>query len=405
MIEKKPGHAELGEKRLRRSLRNAPGTENPTPEDKDTKNENGDNEYGFLDYRNISRIRLGKYEFDTWYGNSALFKEPSFNKFDNKFHTSLAFKNEITSNENVIAKTTSAGKLLKKLSNSKSLAEITFDEKEKKPWLDVLYVCPYCFKFTDVQIELEQHINCCQFKTKLPGKVMYNDGELLIRKVKGVNHKLFCQCMCLMAKFFLDNKSIFYHLDYFDFYVAYQLLDRHEVPMGFYSRELLSWEMNNLSCICVLPCYQKRHLGTKLIDFSYNLSEYEQQISGPEHPLSPLGKMTYLKYWCQTIALSFVYGVLSTKERVTLQMISETTNLRIEDILLSLSFLDVIYDNKKKNVNMDYYQDRFKYNDHFVFLEDGNYKVCIDKIKLKQWIVTNKIPNRTILNKKCFVLY
>lgn len=354
-----------------------------------------DDEYGSLNYQNVAKLRLGRFEFNTWYGNSALFTKPMHNKADNTIGTKLAFKDN---NTNV--------KLLhtpKPFTGDSSIK--VFEVKDKQPWLDVLYVCPYCFKFTDIQNEWEHHLNCCKFKSNLPGKVMYNDGALVIRKVKGVDHRLFCQCMSLMAKFFLDNKSIFYDLDYFDFYVAYQLLDRHEVPMGFYSRELLSWESNNLSCICVLPCYQNRGLGTKLIDFSYKLSQYEQQISGPERPFSPLGKFTYLRYWCRCLALSFVYGSLSTRHHVTLQMISETIGFRVEDILFALSFLDALYDNGMKNAKMDYYLEKYKYSDHYVFVHDEKYKVYIDKIKIKKWIIENKIPNSTILNPNCFVFY
>lgn len=400
MEQNVPKEADGIEKPLRRSSRNKIPDESSVTNNKPVS-ENGDDEYGFLDYRNVSRIRLGKYEFDAWYGNSALFKEPVVSKNDNKMRTGLAFK------ENNFEQSVTMP-LTKKVSDTNLPTKTNtyaIDSEHQKPWIDILYVCPYCFKFTDEETEWEQHTNCCAFRTKLPGKVMYNDGELVVRKVKGIHHKLFCQCMCLMAKFFLDNKSMFYHLDYFDFYVAYQTLDKYEVPMGFYSRELLSWESNNLSCICVLPCYQKRHLGTKLIDFSYSLSKYEQQVSGPENPLSPLGKMTYLKYWCRTIALNFVYGELSTKKHVTLQMISESTFFRTEDILLSLSFLNVIYDNQMKDPQMDYYLDEYKHSDHFVFIEDGNYKVCIDKHGIKKWIVESKIPNNSILDKNCYIFY
>lgn len=385
---------------FRRSLRNREkGTEAEKNAQNNNTDENGDDEYGFLDYRNVSRIRLGRFEFDTWYGNSALFKEPIYNKTRKCLYTELAFKDHDSFSDPPLNKkfaTVHMGN-----TPDDHLKQI----QDKKPWIDILFVCPFCFKFTDKEIEWEQHINCCQFRSKLPGKVMYNDGEFVIRKVKGAYHKLFCQCMCLLAKFFLDNKSIFYHLDYFDFYVIYQKLDRHEVPMGFYSRELLSWESNNLSCICVLPCYQKRQLGTKLIDFSYKLSSYEQQISGPERPLSPLGKMAYLSYWCRCISLSFVYGPLSTKKHVTLQMISELTGFRIDDILLSFSFMDVLYDNGLKNPNMDYYLEEYKYSDHCIFVQDEKYRVFIDKLKIKKWIINNKVSNQPILNSECLVLY
>ncbi|GMM45272.1 histone acetyltransferase [Pichia kluyveri] len=380
--------------KLRRSTRNVSSSVSPVKEAKSEIEGNSEEEYGFIDYKNVKTIRLGRYQFNTWYGNSALFKEPYHDKITNTMCTELEFKTvDLEPLETVVNDS---------IRNSQ---KYEVDSENKNPWLETLYFCPYCFKFTDVQLEWEQHINYCKSKNKLPGKVMYNDGETVIRKVKGVNHKLFCQCMCLIAKFFLDNKSIFYHLEYFDFYVIYQHLDRHEVPMGFYSRELLSWDSNNLSCICVMPCYQKRRLGTKLIDFSYNLTKYEQQISGPEHPLSELGKITYLNYWCRTIAILFVYGELSAKKYVTLQMISEATGFRIDDIFLALSTLKVLYHNGKKNPDMDYYLERYKYSDHYVFVKDENYNVYIDKTKLKKWIIDNKVENKMILDKNCFVFY
>lgn len=383
---------------LRRSTRHTRSNSHDDGTKKKKIEEPVPNEYGFLDYQNVARIRLGRYEFNTWYGNSALFKEPVPNKINKKLTTKLLFKETIT-DVNLSPSKNSSSTIMLLLNNP------SIEIEDKKPWIDVLYVCPFCFKFTDKKIEWEQHLNCCRFRNNLPGKVMYNDGQLIIRKVKGRDHELFCQCMCLMAKFFLDNKSIFYDLDYFDFYVAYQILDRIEVPMGFYSRELLSWESNNLSCICVLPCYQKRGLGTKLIDFSYNLSKYEQQISGPERPFSPLGKLTYLRYWCRCLSLSFVYGSLSTKKYVTLQSISETIGFRIEDILLTLSFLGVLYTNNKKNIKMDYYLEKYKYSDHFVYIQDDNYRVFIDKIKIKKWIIENKVSNSKILEPNCFIFY
>ena len=388
---------EDSQKPVRRTLRRKSTNLETTKTGGTKAGETGDDEYGFLDYQNVAKLRLGRYEFNTWYGNSALFTKPVQNRATNKLNTKLAFKENP---QNVQPSPTKK--------STKFVAEINpcfFEIRDKEPWIDTLFVCPFCFKYTDIQMEWEHHMNCCKFKFNLPGKVMYNDGQLIVRKVKGVDQKLFCQCMCLMAKFFLDNKSVFYDLDYFDFYIAYQLLDRQEVPMGFYSRELLSWEANNLSCICVLPCYQNRRLGTKLIDFSYKLSHYEQQISGPERPFSPLGKLTYLSYWCRSLALSFVYGSLSTKKYMTLQLISETTGFRTEDILFAFSFLNVLFDNGMKNAKMDYYLEKYKYSDHYIFVQDEKYRVYIDKLKIKKWIMENKISNSTIMDPNCFVFY
>lgn len=370
--------------------------------DKQPQSDAIEDEYGFLEYQNVSRIKLGRYEFNTWYGNSALFKEPVYNRNTNVLQTGLAFKdaNQSKSTNNIIYKQNTPQSVIEL--HMKTTNEV---ENDKTAWNDILHVCPHCFKFTDIEVEMSQHLKFCNFHDKFPGKIMYMDDNVIIRKIRGVSNKLFCQCMCLMAKFFLDNKSIFYDLNYFDFYVIYGKIDRKEYPMGFYSRELLSWEMNNLSCICVFPCYQKLHLGTKLIDFSYKLSEYEQQISGPERPLSTLGKVTYLKYWSKKISQLFVYGSLSFKKHLTLQIISEKSGFRIDDLLLTFAYMNVLYDNSQKNTNMDYYLHEYKNKDHYVFIQDDKYRVYIDKSKIKKWIIDNNIKNETILNPDLFIFY
>lgn len=258
------------------------------------------NDYGSLNYRNIHRIKVGRYEFDAWFGNSAIFMQNETDLLGYK-----AFE-----------------KGVRRTSSKKKIIE---HAQTKKPWIEKLCFCPYCFKYTDNTSEIQRHCQGCPYKSKLPGKVMYFDGEVTIRKVKGCRHKLFCQCMCVLAKFFLDNKSIFFNLEYYDFYVIYQMMDGYLTPMGFFSQELMSWDNNILSCIMVIPCYQKHHLGTKLIDFSYKLSRFKQKISGPERPLSALGRISFLKYWCSRICICFLYGSLSTYKHVGLSLISQNS--------------------------------------------------------------------------------
>ncbi|ODV85814.1 hypothetical protein CANARDRAFT_232740 [[Candida] arabinofermentans NRRL YB-2248] len=344
------------------------------------ESESEDGNYGSLDYRNVSRLQLGTYEFDTWFGNPVLFthNEPEF----------LGFKQL----QKAVKVTTSNKKYLE------------FNEA-KKIWIPKLYFCPNCFKYTDIQDEMDIHIQCCTYRKKLPGKIMYHDGEVSIRKVKGSKHKLFCQCMCILAKFFLGNKSVFFNLDFYDFYIIYKKLNGVPTPMGFYSRELLSWEANNLSCILVIPCYQKQQLGTKLIDFSYHLSNYEQIISGPERPLSPFGKISYLSFWSKALVRAFIYGNLSTYRHITLEIISRKTGFRTEDIILALDYMEVLFESGEKNTLLDYYSWNSKSDDGFVYLEDDNYKIYISKVKLKKWLVEKQVSSETSLNPSRLILY
>lgn len=342
--------------------------------------------YGSLDFRNVSHVKLGRFEFNTWFGNSALFVS-----LDNGESHVLACKN---SDLNGVR----PGRTPHKLTDT-------------SPWLDRLHVCPYCFKYTDIEQEMNVHVSHCPFIENLPGKVMYVDKEtnFVVRKVRGMKYPLFCQNMCLLAKFFLDNKSVFYYLNQYDFYVAYETLDGVETPMGFYSRELTSWEKNNLSCICVFPCYQLKRIGTKLIDFSYRLSKYEKQISGPERPLSNFGKLSYLKYWCKNLSWELTYGKLNYQTEISLEIISKETNFRVNDTLMALDFMEVLYQKEDKPPYVDFYMSEFRNRDHYVLLKDpqGNFKLAIDRKRVKKWLLENNITEggHSELKESMFVLY
>ena len=52
--------------------------------------------------------------------------------------------------------------------------------------------------------------------------------------------------------------------------------------IGFFSKEKMSWDNNNLACILVFPPWQKRGLGKILMGVSYELSRREGRIGGPE---------------------------------------------------------------------------------------------------------------------------
>lgn len=52
--------------------------------------------------------------------------------------------------------------------------------------------------------------------------------------------------------------------------------------VGYFSKEKLSWDNNNLACILVFPPFQNRGCGKKLMAASYFLSKHEGTPGGPE---------------------------------------------------------------------------------------------------------------------------
>ena len=127
-----------------------------------------------------------------------------------------------------------------------------------------------------------------------------------------------------------------YDLDPFVFYV---LVDQDEQVTGFFSKEKCSPEHYNLSCILVLPQYQRKGYGRVLMELSYEIYKKNGLVGGPERPLSDLGLMSYLRYWTNVLVCLFVEN---PGLRLELHEIAILTAIRIDDILLTLDSLGLL---------------------------------------------------------------
>lgn len=76
---------------------------------------------------------------------------------------------------------------------------------------------------------------------------------------------------------------------------------KHQI-CGFFSKEKLSWDNNNLACILVFPPWQRKGLGSLLMGISYEISRREGILGGPEKPISELGRKGYRRFWAGEIA-------------------------------------------------------------------------------------------------------
>lgn len=123
--------------------------------------------------------------------------------------------------------------------------------------------------------------------------------------------QLFCQNLSLFAKLFLDNKSVFFDVTGFNYFLLVHTPPASPNPsvpqprgqiVGFFSKEKLSWDNNNLACILIFPPWQRKGLGSLLMGISYEISRREGLLGGPEKPISDLGKRGYKRYWAGEIA-------------------------------------------------------------------------------------------------------
>ncbi|KAK3317843.1 acyl-CoA N-acyltransferase [Cercophora scortea] len=271
--------------------------------------------------------------------------------------------------------------------------------RDSPPMLDRLYVCPSCFKYSKELVTWWEHVSVCERRGFIPGNKIYvhpkgrrtilvpsgpapkpargkrgsvgqkmveeviqDEGEWSIWEVDGEKDMLFCQNLSLFAKLFLDNKSVFFDVTGFNYFllvhtppalptdpdleVAEVVQPRGRV-VGFFSKEKMSWDNNNLACILIFPPWQRKGLGALLMGISYEISRREGVIGGPEKPISDLGKKGYKRFWAGEIARWIL--TLETKSApeetvVDVRECSRATWIAPDDCLLVLKDMGVAED-------------------------------------------------------------
>lgn len=132
---------------------------------------------------------------------------------------------------------------------------------------EVLYMCEYCMKYMKSQFVAKRHQKNCTVKHP-PGDEIYRDGAVSVFEVDGRKNKMYCQNLCLLAKMFLDHKTLYYDVEPFLFYIMTEVDDRGCHFVGYFSKEKRSALNYNVSCILTMPIFQRKGYGQFLIDFS-----------------------------------------------------------------------------------------------------------------------------------------
>ncbi|XP_036408511.1 histone acetyltransferase KAT8 [Megalops cyprinoides] len=200
-----------------------------------------------------------------------------------------------------------------------------------------LWICEYCLKYMKYEKTFRYHLTHCQWKQP-PGKEIYRRNNISVYEVDGRDHKIYCQNLCLLAKLFLDHKTLYFDVEPFIFYILTEV-NRHGAHIvGYFSKEKESPDGNNVACILTLPPYQRRGYGKFLIAFSYELSKLESTVGSPEKPLSDLGKLSYRSYWSWVLLeiLRDFRGTLSIKD------LSQMTSITQSDIISTLQSLNMV---------------------------------------------------------------
>nr|XP_020507693.1 histone acetyltransferase KAT7-like isoform X2 [Labrus bergylta] len=201
-----------------------------------------------------------------------------------------------------------------------------------------LYMCEFCLKYMKSQTILRRHLAKCVWKHP-PGDEIYRKTNISVFEVDGKKNKIYCQNLCLLAKLFLDHKTLYYDVEPFLFYVMTEADNTGCHLVGYFSKEKNSFLNYNVSCILTMPQYMRQGYGKMLIDFSYLLSKVEEKVGSPERPLSDLGLISYRSYW-KEVLLRYLNNFQG--KEISIKEISQETAVNPVDIVSTLQSLQML---------------------------------------------------------------
>ncbi|GKT82567.1 LOW QUALITY PROTEIN: histone acetyltransferase SAS2 [Colletotrichum tofieldiae] len=325
------------------------------------------------------------------------------------------------------------------------------------PMLDRLYVCPVCFKYSKELVAWWGHVRVCERAGTVPGRKVYVHprGRRLVRKeiarttgkktnvapkyteehVTDEGSGLFCQNLSLFAKLFLDNKSVFFDVRGFNYFLlVYTPPPKPNSPdppprphiVGFFSKEKMSWDNNNLACILVFPPWQRKGLGALLMGVSYEISRREGVLGGPEKPISELGRKGYKRFWGGEVArwlLSCPTNGRGGEETLTphcwLTSRTVATWIALEDCLATLKEMGVVVEAGAREAASEEEEEERRCGsgngeegDEDVEMEEAEpepesrpdvQRVKVDKAAVWAWVAANRISLEKVCDPDGFV--
>ncbi|KAI7906059.1 acyl-CoA N-acyltransferase [Cokeromyces recurvatus] len=239
-----------------------------------------------------------------------------------------------------------------------------------------LYICEFCMKYMKSSYIAGRHYKKCKVKYP-PGDEIYRDGKISIFEVDGRKNKMYCQNLCLLAKMFLDHKTLYYDVEPFLFYIMTETDEKGCHFVGYFSKEKRSAMNYNVSCILTMPIFQRKGYGQFLIDFSYLLSKKENKTGTPERPLSDLGLLSYRNYWKNIL---FRELERHRGKSISVEELSHSTSLTVDDIISTLQNNNMIQydkDTKRYSLVIDWKQ----IEDYIKKMDEKNY-LRVDAEKL-----------------------
>ena len=69
---------------------------------------------------------------------------------------------------------------------------------------------------------------------------MLSQGTISVFDMNGSDHKIYCQNLCLMAKLFLDHKTLYFDVEPFLFYILTEVDKQGCHIVGYFSKARLT---------------------------------------------------------------------------------------------------------------------------------------------------------------------
>lgn len=209
---------------------------------------------------------------------------------------------------------------------------------EEYRYLPKLFICEFCLKYMTSAAVSSRHVQKCSLRHP-PGNEIYRKGNISFFEVDGQQNEIYCQNLCLLAKLFLDHKTLYFDVAPFLFYVMTEYDDDGFHILGYFSKEKNSFLNYNVSCILTLPPYQKQGYGKLLIDLSYLMTRLEGKVGSPEKPLSDMGLISYRSYW-KLIILEYLCNYQA--KEISIKDISQETGVNAYDIISTLQAMGML---------------------------------------------------------------
>ena len=140
-----------------------------------------------------------------------------------------------------------------------------------------------------------------------PANEIYRKDDISVFEVDGNISKIYCQNLCLLAKLFLDHKTLYYDVEPFLFYVLTKNDGKGCHLVGYFSKEKHCQQRYNVSCIMTLPMYQRQGYGRFLIDFS----KYKSPVVKSSWSSSKFISPSVGNHWLTWEALNELIHVIS----------------------------------------------------------------------------------------------